>query len=568
LLVRISESFPDQNQDEIHDSIGKLLYLDFLTNFDINTKWIDQPVRYLQETIKDLRPPQWEKAVDLLDRAEQSQREYEKCGIIRRRELLTQIGDLFQSCLHLIDGESNQDQDGDTNGLETVLYEDTTLENGCFKLDPGIIVSNQENLGRAILLSILYDRELSDLLLMSAFFQERFSGEESVPFLQFYECYYKEFLVEHKRTAQFSVNEIPNHFDHPIITLLNNLKSNLTQHISEKEEDGDKVIYLKNDFLDGLIEKLPPVLRHSRSKSIFFQIAQDLLVINHIYPGLGNVFTRFSPLLKEQGPICSHVKQLLDSSLQEKGFAYAELVAQLGTNLNIHENLCSTSILMPSENPNPVFSHNIDLCMETEVFLQGGLLHLKEKATGIPLKPIYLGYLFPLFLTDMYRVISSFSENTYSELTLSSEGKRYQRSGSSITEFARIQLGDVVLRRRRWVIDASSIPQQQTKETQSDFYTNFRRFFYDRHLPAQSFYTFQFAEDNIEQDPENAKPNFLNLDDFFSVLVFSRELKGNRAVGVSFSEPLPSLEEAFMKNEKGSFVTEMVAELTVEGLNG
>lgn len=145
--------------------------------------------------------------------------------------------------------------------------------------------------------------------------------------------------------------------------------------------------------------------------------------MNQTYSGLGLMFSRFLHVLddSEVGPghVSPRVAERLDEQ-QPEGAVFAEMTGGVdSTNLNLHPAVTKYEIVSPGETsfrPKEFQIPAEDLRVRYDS--QANELYLYSEKLRKKVIPVYLGFLMPLALSDVQRVLLLFTTNRMARLDM------------------------------------------------------------------------------------------------------------------------------------------------------
>lgn len=299
------------------------------------------------------------------------------------------------------------------------------------------------------------------------------------------------------------------------------------------------------------------------------------LVLNKVYGGLGQMFSRFAPLLADspEPSLVSSLRAMLDAITPE-GAIFAEVRGGVDTNLNLHPPLCEYEIGFPGEIHGVHKQRSIpldDLSIQHDPILER--LVLLSSRFHCEVIPVYHGFLLPGALPTVHQVLLNFSPLYIGDLSLASLAGIVP-SETALT-IPRIALGNVILERKTWFFGPEDLPLfTADRENDLDCMLCVFRWRRQHSIPERVFVRIQSSEatsggreENEDNDLKFArKPTYVDFASLFSVRDF---LHAIRKLGPSqklvVTEMLPRPEDAAWPDAFDQFMTEIVVDLTQFG---
>jgi hypothetical protein len=214
-------------------------------------------------------------------------------------------------------------------------------------------------------------------------------------------------------------------------------------------------------------------------------------VINRVYSGLTQMFSRFVYPLAEQGDdrIAADLRENLEQ-LQPSGTIFAELQGGYDTNLNMHPIVTRYEIVCPGDRSSRPLAEQIllsDLSIQHD--RQSNTIHLHSKRLQKEIIPLYLGFLLPTALPQLRQVLINFSCPSFSTPYFWIGVKGGPKVGNTIAFYPRIRYGDVILQRAMWKINPEYLPKRAPTESDADYFLAITRWHKENNLPRRVFVT-------------------------------------------------------------------------------
>ncbi|WP_147680661.1 lantibiotic dehydratase [Actinomyces ruminicola] len=171
------------------------------------------------------------------------------------------------------------------------------------------------------------------------------------------------------------------------------------------------------------------------------------------------------------------------------------------------------------------------------------LAYMVVAATGERLTPVHLGMMADYQLSPLARFMERFFGETY---LLHPSNPPFASSFSlaslrGITEIPRLQVGDVVVRRRRWIVEAGILPSYDSHASDLDRWLTLRDWFEQNGLPSRCYLRswpgLGSAEASV--DTKSRKPMYFDLDSWWCIAPM---IKRDMRVGfLVLDEALPDI---------------------------
>lgn len=572
--------------EDISRFLAILLRLDLLTTpqlaVDIHA---DDPVGRYVESLSQLgRPWAEELATQLgeINRLAQSTANQEP--VVRRDTLIEIQGKLVK----LFEGVGEEDPvlPG------TLLYEDsTTSELEIVASDKLWNDSLAKDLARLSSILDIFDILIPQRILLKGFFLARFKSDgQCSDFLKFVSDFhmdlFDEYLKSSMRPTASGPNGMPgpphNWLDMPEIDAIYAARVELVERMRKAyaEYEGG-VMHLDDEFFEA-VSSLLPETTGSIHRSFFVQVAGSdpgRLVMNQTYSGLGLMFSRFLHVLddSEVGPghVSPRVAERLDEQ-QPEGAVFAEMTGGVdSTNLNLHPAVTKYEIVSPGETsfrPKEFQIPAEDLRVRYDS--QANELYLYSEKLRKKVIPVYLGFLMPLALSDVQRVLLLFTTNRMARLDMWT-GIDKPLGDRVIASHPRLCHGSLVLVRETWKTNPSKLPQRRSFSETSSWYLAWQRFCKEHDLPRFVFATLGGDPDSEEQEFDGkddskdeggaagfgkTKPQYIDFESL-SCLWLLDEMIRQGTTRLVFQEMLPSPDDMWLKDSEGRYVSEQTIEV-------
>jgi hypothetical protein len=266
-------------------------------------------------------------------------------------------------------------------------------------------------------------------------------------------------------------------------------------------------------------------------------------VLNRLYEGTGRFGSRFTPLLTEEVRR-EYAKRFIACSTVASDGEPGELLDLLcvrGDTLNVHSLQTPRVLEIPGYRPDPA-GHPVNL-QEIRVRLDFPLPRLVDGA-GKVLLPVHLGGVTHDFIPPLVRFLALFGPGEIYKPVIPPASFRDE---GEVTIRCRLVLGDLVLLRKRWIVDPSRLRPLLLGATESEAFAIIDRWRRQRTIPDKVFMIERVGREGAR---EVYKPQYV---DFASPLFVSlfRSAIANHDDRLDMEEMLPSA-GSFMTDGEGS----------------
>jgi Lantibiotic dehydratase, N terminus len=575
---------PDgRRSEDVEAYLRQLLRLGLLTvpalHVDIHHP---DPVRGFRDGLSRLRKPWADTLVERLDLICGYVDEYRTAGLDRRRQLIEDVRSEL--------GEAQHDLGrAEATIPRTLIYEDVTLGATPVVADRAIW---QETLvpalsGLARILPV-FDMTLPARLTTTGFFRARYGrGAEYPDVIKFAHEYqqdcYEQFMKYSMSRRPFDETNayVPqqNWFRLPQIEALDRARLTLVERIRKAHDalpEGAPELVLTDELIDAVAAEIPDGIGDLDPRSFFMQVADDggrpLGVLNRAYSGLGLLFSRFAHCFPErEGHDLTGAVTAALADVEPPGTVFAELTGGYETtNLNLHPPVTRFEIVCPGDVSSRPADRQIpidDLYIVDD--LEADEAQLRSRRLGVRVIPVYLGFLMPMALPEVQRVLLTFSYASMAALDLWA-GQDPPPSDGVVAARPRIRYRDLVLQRRTWTVEAKDLPNSTSADGEAEWFLDWARWVHDHGLPRRVFAATEpqlrsapgteGAAEPEERGTPLSKPQYVDFDSAFSLSLLDAVIRtGNQRLVLT--EMLPDLDQLWLRDGAGGRVTELTVEL-------
>ena len=569
-------------EDEVEQYLQHLLRLGFLVVPGLQPNiHSEQPLAEYRKVLRTIATTLMNTLADNLGEVELLINAYATSPLAMRRKLLLEIKQKVQHCGAALRGAQTP-----FTLPHTLLYEDTILTPQQLLISEKSWEATLSHVAQLQHLLPIFDTMLPQKLVMRGYFLVRYgAGQQCDDFLSFADAFNQDFIEVAEGGAgnmptfngEGKLNRRENHFGLSELDQLDDAQQAIADYINRAyaslPKDGKELI-LNEDFYKTIAACVPEHMGSIQSHTFFSQFAringEALLIVNQIYSGLTLMFSRFAYCFAGdvQAPVVSALRTTLQE-LQPPGVVFAEMKGGYeATNLNLHPIVTPYELVCPGELSTRPVDEQIPL---DDIIIRdderGGRLCLYSKRLGKEVIPLYLGFLTPLLLPELQKVLLSFSYTTVCPLHLWN-GVRVQGTPDGFVSYPRLRYKNIVVQRARWKIPYTMFPQHEPGQSDADFYLTIVRWRTARGLPARVFLTpdIFFTATTTENETNDKpglrleKPLYVDFENYFSVMLLEatvRKLKSQLVM----TEMLPDTDHLWFEHKGQSYVSEFVFEM-------
>ncbi|MEV0615171.1 lantibiotic dehydratase [Nonomuraea sp. NPDC050404] len=495
---------------------------------------------------------------------------YRSATLAERRALLSSIRSTMADGDHRI------------TAPRTLLYEDVTLGGTQAEADPAaweaMLAPDLQGLSRIL---PVFDMVLPQRLMTRGFFLARHGrGGRCDDVVQFVHDFHRDFYDQHLRTSmrwrEFDEdNEYlgrPNPLYLAEIDALDDARREVIRQMRARLQElpqGMTELVLDDDFIDAVSDRLPSATEPLDPRCFFMQLGRGpggghIAVLNRVYGGLTLQFSRFGHCFDED--LLVGLRDHLAAICPEDAL-FAELKGGYeSTNLNLHGRVTPYELVCPGD---VSFRPQAEQVPLEDLFIEDGAdgrLRLRSGRLGREVIPVYLGFLMPLALPEIQRLLLNFSYSTLARIDLWS-GTDQPLEDDAIGGHPRVRYGSLVIQRRLWKAHPSRLPRPLPGQSRSAHFLAWRRWRREHDLPCRVFVTPDTSSGQEDDQPiaGPAKPQFIDFDSHFSLMLLDDLVKSadRRLV---FVEMLPDVGDLWLRPDGREYVSELTVE--IDGVRG
>lgn len=469
----------------------------------------------------------------------------------------------------------------------TVLYEDTTVPSDGLVLDGPTAARLRAALAPLAEIMPALDVNLPRRLMLDGFFAARYAATGRCDdVLQFCHEFQRDFFTPYndravrRRTLDEDNRFVPheNAFRQDAVRRLDEARTLAGALVAQAHADAGpaaRCVDLGPAFAEQVAAPLRDVPRLRGPWSYFVQVGHPTpdgevpCVVNSGYSAFGSMFSRFLHALDAGGTPATDAVRAHLRDVAPPGSVLAEIRGGLDmTNLNLHPAMTTHEIVCPGDVSRRPADEQIAL---DDLFLvhdadAGGVV-LRSRRLGVRVVPVYLGFLMPLALPEVQRVLLCFSPAGMVRLDLWA-GTAVPVPPGGVARYPRLTLGPLVLQRELWKVDAAAFPLRATDETSAAHYLRVQEWRAEHGIPELVFAQTDgggAAGDASARGGSGRKPLPVDFRSLLAVQALERVARG-AARRLVLTEALPDPDHLLCHDTSGeAWVTELLVEVYPEG---
>ncbi|MER0480003.1 lantibiotic dehydratase [Streptomyces sp. Edi2] len=535
------------------------------------------PVRGFADNLRSLGRSWSDRIADALNHVSGLVRAYRGAPLAGRRQILDEV----RQTLAAVHRDHTWEQQATLP--PTLIYEDTRAATAALPLDAECF---QRHIGRSLasLSRIMpaFDMALPHRLTLRGFFLARYGPGGSCSDLlglvsDFQEDIYDQYVRVSSARTPFaddgSYVPAENWLDQPEITAVDEARRLFAEQMAALwEESGSgreavTEIELDDSFIAAVDEKLRPLAPDFRPAAHFVQLSatpDGPAVLNRSWGGLFFPFSRFSHGFDDLG--LAEQLRTWQGRLCPQGAVFAEVTGGTArTNLNLHGRLTDYEIVCPGEHSTAPEAARIPLEDLTLSHDPGSdRLVLTSRTLGQEVIPVYFGYLVPMALPEVARILLLLSPSAMVSPDAWG-GVPEGPATDGVHSRPRVRHGGVVLSRRHWSVPVEALPLRRPEEDTARWFLRWQDWRRQHGMEAQVFVTLR------DRRPEalpgtggpapvrRHKPHYLDFDSCLSLNLFEH-LVTSEVESVTVTEMLPAPGALHTTSSAGSHITEIAVE--------
>jgi hypothetical protein len=558
------------------------------------------PMRAFAGRLRELARP-W--AVDVAGRLEGCAGlldGYATADLAARREILTRLRGGLADVVRVL---SPSDGGEPADSLpRTLIYEDARVSATPVRISArGWAERVGEPLAALDRVLPVFDRMLPDRLLLKGFFEARFGVggrcDDLIGLVRDFQAdLYEHYTGTSRKLPAFGDDGDPtptiNWLNQPELTALDAARREFVERMRQLwagTAPGAAELVLDDDFLDAVGIHLDRVPGTDGPRIHFVQPAASgepgpAAVLNQVYGGHGFAFSRFTHCFADTAGAAGAADEGLATLLRDRmaalapdGAVFAELVGgPVTSNLNLHGRLTGHQVVCPGERSTVPPEDRIpveDLFLVHDPATDRLVLH--SRRLGRAVIPLYLGYLVPMALPEVPRILMLLAPSTEATVAVWG-GVPEHEDALGVRARPRVRHHGLVVGRRSWKVRGSTLPVHPAGAGDAEVLLSWRRWQRERGLPDEVFVRTRGGQAEERAEPgENgepgdviraaggrwSKPRYLDFAGLFGLRLLD-EVDRDAAVEVEFQEMAPAAAALPAVSPEGRHVAEMVVEMS------
>jgi hypothetical protein len=562
--------------------IGRLLdQLIDLGVLDLHWNIPDQSVEYLQLVIAHLRPIRSARVAALLPPLEQIQSLLHSYGQTAEPDARAAVIEALAEALEQVYQRLAINQDGSRTPAKNIFYENSVADGLELRFGRAAWQPLLDTLALLQRLEPAFDVYMPRRLAATDFFLARYGQQASAGLLAFYETCTREahlpdmsFLEAHTRAAARGAAqpELASSNKYVDQNPLKQLRQELRQWIGSLPADAQGVRRIDPAALEQRIAgRLDTPL--PQSSAFYLQIgsgpAGPWAVVNGMQTGWGRPLARVRRWDAHSGAPEQWVAA--GSATEADTPLLAGLGGVFGANVGLQFVQPDYELVYPGYVSALPCERQIPLSDLQVVYdLALGRLALRSARLQRAILPLHLSMAADVWLPPVYRFILSIFGAGPTNLTPVDLGPAGE-DGQPQRFSPRLCLGPLVLERATWELHPSQVPLREKGESAFAYLLRLQDWLEAHSIPQQCFVRVPFPLPSRDSADDEAapqrqlqgKPLYVDFRSYLSVMLFERTVR-LYASQVTIQEMLPGEQEAWLADEHGPYVAELVIELNRE----
>ncbi|WP_063794267.1 lantibiotic dehydratase [Kitasatospora sp. MBT63] len=433
----------------------------------------------------------------------------------------------------------------------------------------------------------VFDRTIAHRITFKGFFLARYGAGGRCDDLirlvhEFREDFFEQYLTAADRRTPFDADGAytpePNWLHLPGITALDQARQAFTRMLREQwERHGeDEEIRLSTPALTAVADLFRGTGPLLNPRTHFLQpvarTGDPHVVLNQSYGGLAFPFSRFThcfdapdardaPDAPADGDLSARLRRAA-AEAGPHGAVLAELTGGFATtNLNLHGRLTDYEIVSTGEVSSAPPEHRIDVeDLHIEHDPASDRLLLRSTRLGREVIPVYFGYLAPQMLPEIPQTLLLLSPTWTIPLDIWA-GIPHAPDHDGVTARPRIRCGHIVLSRRTWQTDLTTLPTRGPGTTDATWYLAWQRWRHDHGLPPRVYVRVSTPDTpaGARRRTPHGKPQYVDFDSHLALNALDA-LLDQPAGQAYFQEALPDEDDLFTRSGRGHHIAELVVQ--------
>lgn len=389
------------------------------------------------------------------------------------------------------------------------------------------------------------------------FFRYHYPNKESVPLIEFYKHYYREYVKPNKEGKNTCISEIleaeKDHWRQEEKIFKNHFNELIKDKTSNNEQINFSGEELRNVFGRNIQQTI------SYSKGTHVQLYGDKHrkiygVVNSVFNGYGRGHGRFLHLFSKTAT--HEIRQMNHTFLSDS--LATEIKDASCFNANIHPPLLPYEIVIPGGNTNLPVENQISI-RDLMVRCESDSVYLVDHSSGKKILPFDLCLQTATTRSELYQLLVSFSPSIpFAIYPLQNWLYEYVESNSSsddVISFPRVVFEDqLILFRKCWKVPCKFLPDNAPSVSDFEYWYQLKRWRNEYAIPQHCFifitpYQKQAGENSTFDD---YKPQYIDFESPLMVRLFRKAVR-KAGTYIRIEEMLPGKAEV-----PGGAVSEML----------
>ena len=449
---------------------------------------------------------------------------------------------------------------------EHIFYEDTTRSCSFVFSNESMIDSIKEVNDNILKLGAFSGFKYENNRMLE-YFRSNYSAEKGIPFLNFYEDYYRNVKAKDQVKEQDTTVDVDDQKKIP--------EKQENEIWTEKFQSGLSRLNINSSKVDLPSSLIAPLTESGikasmDSYAVFIQPWIDdkekdmKFVINHVSPGCGKMFSRFIHLFPSN--FFADLKKW-NAELSNSEVMMMEVTDASYFNANLHPTIMEYEVKIPGGNNNVSPDKTIPIS-SIEIFIDAALskLELRHKNSSKKIGVYDMTFQGQNSRSQLFQLLDRFSEVNYINfIPLANAVNGFifnlQKESGKIVGSPRITIANkFVIQRQAWFIPVSKFPLKGNDETEAMHFMRINEWRLQQNMPEEVFFVSvdkAFNHAKVKSKNEH-KPQYLNFCNPLLVRLFVKTLKKITSM-VKLEEMLPASKDMLKINNQ-RFVTEFVVQ--------
>lgn len=408
----------------------------------------------------------------------------------------------------------------------------------------------------------LFDRKIDLLFSIGHMLQKTHDLAAEVGLLQAFDTtkdLFRDFVAQEwkLKTSDDCFHWRWNPFDLPVLHELAQIRESAREKLAGCIDDGDETESVSIRRLNELLETVPgKFTRNQGGACLFLQPADaegSMWVLNRLKEGTGRMSSRYTALMPES------LRSVYTEEIAKRSYVMDDdehlLLLDIhctgGDTLNVHAPQTQKVLTLPGSDLDIDPARRVRLCDLVLSMNKDGWPRLRDR-DGQGYLTAYIGIAGGTYLPTFVKFLCSFGPT---DTTLLKPQPRQQVAGS-VTVTKRRVIGNVVLLRRTWQVEAEILRPLLKDPESPEAFERLHRFLRQNAIP-----TVTYVQETKQSFPrgKHRKPQYLDLSSPLFVCMLESMLASTEQ-RVTFVEALPRLEDLPRDSDGRRWAMELIAD--------